>query len=562
MNNKIKIFGIIAAAALLVFQGCADKLAVTNPNSLNDDQIRQLLASDNQTKVEETLKAIGSGLESYMCLSHSTLSGGFSNSYANEWSMNIFRDLGCEDMIYAYRGVSTTDGWAAYYAHTFDPAKYDQTAANNGWWFSSAYIISQANKAATYLTDEVATSPTALPSVKTYAAQAKTLRAYGYLQLMERFRKAYKFGGAEQQGMPIYTEYKYNTPAEPKTAKETWEWIISELETAGQYFADGTNSATDGYVVVNPATQATYWRIDRTMSDYFLARACLDYGAYDKAIAACQRILAKYPNFIDEAHYGVDTKDLDAIATPVNDEWTKGEKDVLNDDNAFLSMTCNPEAMFGWTNDGSLYNYSFLNSIQPSNSTGAIFQISQDLYDKMDDNDYRKSCFSDHAIPEFPWFNDSGHITASLPMYANLKFGATIHQNATERSYDTVGSDMILYRTSEVWLMLAEAQYQAGKEGDAKTTLNKLLAARTKAGATPLSCSNYKGNLSTWDLIMLQWRIEMWGENGLNYYCHKRWNTPSTRTGSNHWNDTSWSVDQMEWQIPLKELQTNSFWAR
>ncbi len=564
MNNKIKFFGIIACAALMVFQGCADKLAVTDPNKLNDDQIRELLSSSNQGKVEETLKAIGSGLESYICLAHSTLSGGFSNNYANEWSMNLFRDLGCEDVIYGYQGISTTDGWAAYYAHTFDPAKYDQTASNNGWWFSSAHIIAQANKSATYLTDEVATSPTALPSVKTYAAQAKTLRAYGYIQLMERFRKAYKFGGSEQQGMPIYTEFKYNTPAAPKSAKDTWEWIIKELEDAGQYFAAGLDAATDGYVVVDPAVQATYWRIDRTMSDYFLARACLDYGAYDKAIAACQRILAKYPNFITEEHYGVDTKDLDDIATPVNDEWTKGKKEVKNDDNAFLSMTCNPEAMFGWTTDGDnkLYNYSFLNCLQASFSTGSVFQISQDLYDRMDDNDYRKARFADHAIAEYPWFGTSGHYTASLPKYANLKFGATIHQHATERSFTNIGSDQVLFRTSEVWLMLAEAQYQAGKEGDAKATLNKLLAARTKAGAPALTCDNYKGKLSTWDQIKLQWRIEMWGENGLNYYCHKRWNEPSTRTGSNHWNESSWSVDEMEWKIPLKELQTNSYWER
>lgn len=562
MNNKIKIFASIATSFLLVFQSCSDMLDVTNPNSLNDDQIRELLASSNQAKVEETLKAIGSGLESYMCLSHSTLSGGFSNSYANEYSMNLFRDLGCEDVIYGHNGISTTDGWAAYYSHRFSPWLFDQTAANNGWWFSSSYIIAQANKAAMYLTDEVATAPTALPSVKMYAAQAKTLRAYGYLQLMERFRKAYKYGGSEQQGMPIYTEYRYNSPVAPSTAQETWDWIIKELETAGQYFAAGTNSATDGYVVVNPANQATYWRIDRTMSDYFLARACLDYGAYDKAIAACQRILAKYPNFIDQAHYGVDTKDLDAIATPANEEWTKGQKDVKNDDNAFLSMTCNPEAMFGWTNDGSLYPYSFLNSIQPSNSTSSIFQISDELYDKMDDNDYRKACFADHAISEFPWFSTSGHAPSSLPKYANLKFGATIHQNAEERSYTSVGSDVVLYRTSEVVLMLAEAQYMAGKESDAKATLNKLLAARTKAGAPTLTCDNYKGHLSTFDQIKLQWRIEMWGENGLNYYCHKRWNEPAVRTGSNHWVNYTWNVEDMEWEIPLKELQTNSYWER
>ena len=259
MKNKIKIFGLIAASALMVFQSCQDMLDVTNPNSLNDDQIRELLASTDEAKVEQTLMAIGSGLESYMCLAHSTLSGGFSNNYANEYSINLFRDLGCEDMIYGYNGITTTDGWPAYYVHRFDPTKSDATNSSNyGWWFSSSYIIAQANKAAMYLTDEVATSPTALPSVKTYAAMAKTLRAYGYLQLMERFRKAYKYGGSEQQGMPIYTEYRYNTPVAPSTAQETWDWIIKELETAGQYFAAGTNSATDGFVVVDPASQDTY----------------------------------------------------------------------------------------------------------------------------------------------------------------------------------------------------------------------------------------------------------------------------------------------------------------
>ena len=85
MNNKIKFFGLIVASVLLVFQSCQDLLDVKNPNSLNDDQVRELLASSDQAKVEETLKAIGSGLESYMCLAHSTLSGGFSNSYANEY---------------------------------------------------------------------------------------------------------------------------------------------------------------------------------------------------------------------------------------------------------------------------------------------------------------------------------------------------------------------------------------------------------------------------------------------------------------------------------------------
>lgn len=561
--NKIKIIAAIAAASLLVFQSCADRLNVTDPNSMTDDQIRELLASSDEAKVSATLEAIGSGLEAYICLYHTTLSGGFSNSYANEFSVHLFRNVACENMIYGDITSPITDGWANYYNHTYNPAKNTETTGCYGWWFSSAYIIAQANKSATYLTDEVASSPNALPSVKTYTAQAKTLRAYGYLQLMERFRKAYKFGGDQQQGMPIYTQYAYNTPVEPKTAKDTWEWIIKELEDAGKFFAQGVNSATDGYTTVDPTNLKTYYDIDRTLSDYFLARACLDYGQYDKAIEACQRILAKYPNLIDEAHYGVQTSRLDDIATPIDDSWKKGKAEAKNDDNAFLSIPSNPEVLFGWTSESNLYSWSFLNSLQAGGGgQKTLFQISQDLYDKIDDNDYRKGVFADHEIASFPYFNSNGHNESKLFKYTNLKWGATLCQDETERTIDNIKSDQIIFRASEVLLMLAEAQYQGGSENEAVATLNKLLEARTKNGAPKMTCANYKGGLNTWDLIKLQWQIEMWGENGLDYYCHKRWNTDAVRNGSNHWKDYTWSVADMEWQIPLKELSTNPNWNK
>lgn len=560
--KNIKTIAAIAAATLLTFQSCSDRLDVTNPNSLNDDQIRELLSSSDEAKVNATLEAIGSGLEAYICLYHTALSGGFSNSMASEYAVHISRNVACENMIYGDNANSISSGWASYYNHTFDAANLNELASCYGWWVSSSYIIAQANKSATYLTDEVATSPNALPAVKTYAAQAKTLRAYGYLQLMERFRKAYKYGGSEQQGMPIYTKYAYNTPVAPSSAKDTWEWIISELETAGEYFAAGKNSATDGYTTVDPKDLTTFYDIDRTLSDYFLARACLDYGEYDKAIAACQRILAKYPNLIDEAHYGVQTSRLDDLATPLDDTWKKGKDEVKNDDNAFLSIPSNPEVLFGWASETNLYSWNFLNSLQAGNGKSGLFQISQTLYDKIDDNDYRKGVFADHQIDNYPYFTTEGHNPSALFKYTNLKWGATICQNAEERTIANISSDQIILRSSEVLLMLAEAQYQAGKEADAKTTLNKLLAARTKSGATPLTCDNYKGGLNTWELIQLQWQIEMWGENGLDYYCHKRWNTDAVRQGGNHWVDYTWKVADMEWQIPLKELSTNSHWNK
>ena len=64
--------------------------------------------------------------------------------------------------------------------------------------------------------------------------------------------------------------------------------------------------------------------------------------------------------------------------------------------------------------------------------------------------------------------------------------------------------------------MKAEIQARTGDEGGAKNTLNTLLNARTKAGATPLTCDNYQGmsGLSALQMVQLQSRIELWGEYG------------------------------------------------
>jgi hypothetical protein len=112
--------------------------------------------------------------------------------------------------------------------------------------------------------------------------------------------------------------------------------------------------------------------------------------------------------------------------------------------------------------------------------------------------------------------------------------------------------------------MLAEAQALAGQEDAAKTTLNKLLAARTKEGSPTLTCDNYSSmaGLSVLDMVKLQWRIEMWGENGLEYSNSKRWNVDINRNGSAvHWSSGKiYKVEHMTYEIPIQETSTNPNW--
>ena len=224
--------------------------------------------------------------------------------------------------------------------------------------------------------------------------------------------------------------------------------------------------------------------------------------------------------------------------------------------------------MFGWTNDSNLYPWTYLNIFSASSGGygQGYFQINDALYNKIADNDYRKSRFVTDTI-SFPYFVTQGKTNVVIPeviyKMSNLKWAATIASDQTARTTDKQNSDVILIRSSEVLLMLAEAQATSGDEAGAKATLNKLLAARTKAGATTLTCDNYPAmkGLSALDMVKLQWRIEMWAENGLDFFNHKRWNQDITRTGStNHWSTNGLSVDHMTWEIPDKETQTNPNW--
>jgi hypothetical protein len=110
--------------------------------------------------------------------------------------------------------------------------------------------------------------------------------------------------------------------------------------------------------------------------------------------------------------------------------------------------------------------------------------------------------------------------------------------------------------------MLAEAQAQSGDEQGAKTTLNKLLAARTKAGTTTLTCDNYPSmqGMSVLNMVKLQWRIECWGENGWKFWNSKRWGEVPAYEGSNHWSQKR-TVEHTTWEIPDNETQTNPHWS-
>lgn len=165
--------------------------------------------------------------------------------------------------------------------------------------------------------------------------------------------------------------------------------------------------------------------------------------------------------------------------------------------------------------------------------------IDRSLYDRINNSDYRKSLFNgpdgdNNADPSLP---------GSARPYAARKFGFM----------EQWLQDYIYMRAAEMYLIEAEAYARLG-DSRATTVLSELMAKRDPAWTAS----------ATVDEILLQRRIELWGE-GFSYYDLRRNGLSIDRTysGTNHPTWARMKVDAhsdlWNFQIPQTEIDNNSF---
>ena len=543
----------LAFVACAGLASCASELD-QRPQNFVDEDILTILNSDkaqDQAKKDVIIEAMCASLEGNLRLnaSYNGYSGNAINSIDGQELMLVSR---ANDVVVGEQINATVTG--NFYLQSYNlspdyqPWRDDQgkTGHNYAFWALPCDALTNANKVLSIVSSEVAQKGT--EKVKNGRASALCVRAYAYMLFMERYQKAYLHGGKGGEGMPIYTTYGINDPVAPSTSDETYNFINGDLDEAIALFKEA--GTEDGGYTVSKTND-----IDLAVAQYLKARVAMWTGNYAAAITACTDILAHYPNFIAEANYGVKQQDYDALQA--------GTKDVMASDNAFNYIAINPECILGWIdgNGASSYYYGFFNPFSGDGSgANPVYARTDDrLYNQIDDNDYRK----DNTLVDakaYTYFKDNN--THILPSYTNLKWGATICLQQTARC-EKSNCDKPYIRSSEVVLMLAEAYAEAGQEAQAKSTLNTLLAARTKEGAPTMTCDNYKGGLAIKDLIKLQWSIEMWGEHGLGFLNAKRWGKTIDRAGSTiHWRTGSLSQEHMTYEVPMEEYNFNAGWGR
>jgi starch-binding outer membrane protein, SusD/RagB family len=534
--KKIKLYIVCALGVVfLFFCGCSKKLDVAPPNNITDQQIKDLLASGDTAKIRLVIEGMANSMPLLFNYSGIPNMGSADVSYYTNQGLDVMRSLEGNDMVLGNQtGLGTLAGSTEYDLGNFQSENDERE--NAAYWYYAWTIITKANQLLNYLPNNIVANNTFLEGAK---ASGLVIRAYAYNFLMENYQDAYILGGNTKLGMPIYTTFNpYQPYLARASAADTYKFIKGDLDTAISLLT----TAGIGYTIPNPSD------IDLGVANFILARVSIVTGDWPTAITACNNILSHYPDFMTQAQYG--SKNTGTASNPIFDPTQNG----------FLNNAQDPEVILGFP--VGVANTAFVDLMDPfGGSYGgrltAYKRIDDRLYNMLASTDYRKDAFQGNTPFGNYTYPQDGTVN-TLPSYINFKFASTqgfdgvgIHSDQTTCQY---------MRSSEVLLMKAEAQAKSGDGSGAENTLNILLAARTRTGATPLTCANYPSmaGMTALQMVELQTRMEMWGERGLEFYNNKRWNIPVDRTGStDHVNFNKLPVSGMTIQIPENEMNNN-----
>lgn len=357
---------------------------------------------------------------------------------------------------------------------------------------------------------------------KQLKAEALTMRAWGYFNLVQIFAKRYVAGTSNSQpgvSMPLSAK-QVKLPR--STVEEVYAQINKDLDDAIALFPSAT-AVPVGLTSSSPnlkshlslnAAKAIKARVALTQQDYVTAatyaKQVIDAGGY---------------SLMSNAQY---QQGFNNISNP---EWIWGAYIQDDQGDTFGSY----HAQISW--DG---NTTYVRS-RPK-------RINAALYDQISTTDVRKKMW------------EPAPTAANFPLPASTYVREPyMSRKFKTRATPTIG-DVPYIRLAEMYLVLAEAYARtAGKETDAKNVLLTLAQNRdpnytlsTNAGETLIN------------EILIQRRVELWGE-GFRFFDLKRLNQPLDRTvvpnyvsasvggvmqvaaGDNRW----------QWALPISELQAN-----
>jgi hypothetical protein len=370
-------------------------------------------------------------------------------------------------------------------------------------------------------------------------AQALTLRAYAYSMLVQLYSLRWS---DSQNGASPGVVLRLEPTIDPQalsTLGEVYSQVYKDLDHAINLFGSSGLKRRDNF---SPDIQVAY---------AVYARAAINRLDYGKAADMAAKAREGYP-LMTNAEY------LSGFNTP-NREWI------------WSSFSSTEE---------TLYYFSFHSTIAFNSNANAVRQqpkgMSKQYYDTFGEKDIRRELFLDTVGYAKDVNKTTGRAATTTPLgryvfdrygnrsvpamdpaayiyaYMQFKFSCTANPGVGHLNH---------FRSAEMYLIEAEAQYHLGNEVKARSLLNEL----TRPRDADYTCTQTGEKLFTEIKRIAQ--LELWGE-GFDWFMLKRWkdriiHTEWGKPGGNYLE--TYRCDQspndknnQTWAIPLAETDYNN----
>lgn len=318
---------------------------------------------------------------------------------------------------------------------------------------------------------------------KNMVAQARAMRAFDYLSLVQYFQFNYQIA-KDKPAVPIVTEKTEDFTNNPRaTVEEVFKLIMEDLDFAIQNLSAEREKKKD--------------RININVAYGLRARANLIMGKWAEAAADAAKAMEGYtPATIEEVS-------KPSFVNLSEHNWIWG-----------IQITQNMVLVSGYPTCSSWLSSFSANSYTAG--AGCYAMINSMLYKKIPDTDVRKGWWVDEnlhspLLESISWNGASGDDLAKLEI-DDVKLAFTPYTNVKFGMKDGIGSenninDYPLMRAEEMILIQAEGLAKSGNEAQARQILESFV----KTYRDPSYDSNASGR-SLADEIWYQRRVELWGE--------------------------------------------------
>lgn len=452
------IFSGVISLCMLFFTGCEDKLETEPTNQTSGTTI---------FSTEDNAMVALDGLYRLM-YTYGWTSGNEHQSFGH-MSVMIFTSLMGEDMIQSAQG----NGWF-WYDYLYNVRSFYTSKAWRSYdvWNYYYSLISNAN----YIIAAADNIAGTQDRVDYIIGSAKAVRAHCYFMLIQLFQQTY-VGHENAPGIPLYTE--------PTTASSEGKGRGTVQEVYQQITTDLDNAIT---------LLANWKQEDASHIDYYVANAiraqvALVMNDWDKAASCAEEALKKEGcSLLNDFKFGMNDASNSSVM------W--GMSIIADQSTAFASFFSHMDA----TSDG-FYAYSSYKG------------ISSWLYNQISTTDKRKA-----------WFQDAKGVTvynAGTTKESRKNTPYSQRKFLWKDANSSLG-DYIFMRKEEPLLIRAEALCHAGNYSAARQLMVELGEARDPqnyaaalAAVTDDNTISFAstGTVTTlMDYILIQRRIELWGE--------------------------------------------------